>query len=40
MPRIGVIVSQVKNKQSNVIGGQTDESKSSNLFDDNALPDA
>jgi ferredoxin len=29
-----------KNQQSNVIGGQTDESKSSNLIDDNQLADA
>jgi ferredoxin len=29
-----------KNQQSNVIGGQTDESKSSNVFDDNQIADA
>ena len=29
-----------KNQQSNVIGGQTDESKSSNEFDDNRIADA
>jgi len=29
-----------KNQQSNVIGGQTDESKSTNVFDDNQLADA
>ena len=29
-----------KNQQSNVIGGQTDESKSSNVFDDNQMADA
>ena len=29
-----------KNQQSNVIGGQTDEPKSTNVFDDNKLVDA
>ena len=29
-----------KNQQSNVIGGQTDESKSSNVFDDEQMADA
>jgi ferredoxin len=29
-----------KNQQSNVVGGQTDESKSSNVFDDNQIDDA
>ena len=29
-----------KNQQSNVIGGQTDESKSTNVFDDNQIADA
>lgn len=29
-----------KNQQSNVIGGQTDESKTSNVFDDNQIVDA
>ncbi len=29
-----------KNQQANVIGGQTDESKSSNTFDDNQIADA
>jgi len=29
-----------KNQQSNVIGGQTDESKSSNVFNDNQMADA
>jgi ferredoxin len=29
-----------KNQQSNVTGGQTDESKSSNVFDDNQIADA
>jgi ferredoxin len=29
-----------KNQQSNVIGGQTDESKSSNVIDDNQMADA
>jgi ferredoxin len=29
-----------KNQQSNVIGGQTDESKSTNEFDDNQIADA
>jgi len=29
-----------KNQQSNVVGGQTDESKSTNVFDDNQISDA
>jgi ferredoxin len=29
-----------KNQQANVIGGQTDESKSTNLFEDNQIADA
>jgi ferredoxin len=29
-----------KNQQSNVVGGQTDESKSTNVFDDNQMADA
>lgn len=29
-----------ENQQSNVVGGQTDESKSSNVFDDNQIADA
>jgi ferredoxin len=29
-----------KNQQSNVVGGQTDESKSTNVFDDNQIGDA
>ena len=29
-----------KNQQSNVIGGQTDESKSTNVFDDDHIADA
>jgi ferredoxin len=29
-----------KNQQSNVIGGQTDESKSTNVFDDNQIANA
>jgi ferredoxin len=28
------------NQQSNVVGGQTDESKSSNVFEDNQMADA
>jgi hypothetical protein len=29
-----------KNQQSNVVGGQTDESKSSNVFNNNQIDDA
>ena len=29
-----------KNQQSNVVGGQTDESKSTNTFDDDKIVDA
>jgi ferredoxin len=29
-----------KNQQSNIVGGQTDESKSTNTFDDDKIADA
>ena len=40
MPLIGFILNPAKTNRADVIGGQTDETKSSNVFDDNQMSDA